>query len=244
MKFYNNLAEWWPLFSAPEDYEEEAALYHAAIQKYRPDVRTALELGSGGGNNALWMKKHYEMTLVDIAPGMVEVSQGLNPECQHHVGDMRDFSLARTFDLVFIHDAIMFISTREDLQKVFQVAAAHLAPNGILFITPDYFRETFEPGSDSGGHDADDGTHKGMRYVEWTIDLDPDDDQVETDYVFILRDADGHVTVERERNHFGIFSMSDWREMLEATGFEVHFERLDHSELPPDSYYGIVALKN
>jgi len=27
MKLYDELSEWWPLFSAPEDYAEEAALF-------------------------------------------------------------------------------------------------------------------------------------------------------------------------------------------------------------------------
>ena len=59
MKLYEELAEYWPLLSAPEDYAEEAAFYWRVMQGARPaPIRTVLELGSGGGNNASHMKAH------------------------------------------------------------------------------------------------------------------------------------------------------------------------------------------
>ncbi len=42
----------------------------------------------------------------DVAAGMIEVSRALNPDSEHHVGDMHDLRLGRTFDAIFIHDAI------------------------------------------------------------------------------------------------------------------------------------------
>ena len=56
---YTELASWWPLLSAPEDYLEEATFYSktllAAVE--RP-TRTLLELGSGGGDDASHLQKH------------------------------------------------------------------------------------------------------------------------------------------------------------------------------------------
>jgi hypothetical protein len=40
------------------------------------------------------------MTLVDLSEEMLVVSRQLNPECQHHQGDMRTVRLGRTFDAV------------------------------------------------------------------------------------------------------------------------------------------------
>ena len=90
MKLYDELAEWWPLFSAPADYAEEAAFFARVLNDaYEPAPRTVLELGSGGGNNALYLKSKFEMTLVDLSPQMLAVSRALNPECEHREGDMR-----------------------------------------------------------------------------------------------------------------------------------------------------------
>ena len=59
-----------------------------------------------GGNNASHLSEHYACTLSDISPQMLTLSQGLNPGCEHVLGDMRTVRLGRTFDIVFVHDAI------------------------------------------------------------------------------------------------------------------------------------------
>jgi hypothetical protein len=47
MKLYDELAEWWPLFSAPAGYAEEAAFFADVLsQACNPPPRTVLELGS------------------------------------------------------------------------------------------------------------------------------------------------------------------------------------------------------
>jgi D-serine deaminase-like pyridoxal phosphate-dependent protein len=68
-KLYRELAAWWPLLSAPADYQEEAAFYQRILLDdcQRP-ARTLLELGSGGGNNASHLKARFELTLVDRSP--------------------------------------------------------------------------------------------------------------------------------------------------------------------------------
>lgn len=104
-RLYSDLASWWPLLSAPAEYEEEAAILRHALEAttHRP-IREVLELGSGGGNNASHLKTSYQLTLVDRSPGMLEVSRALNPECEHALGDMRTIHLGRSFDAVFVHD--------------------------------------------------------------------------------------------------------------------------------------------
>lgn len=48
-----------------------------------------LELGSGGGSNASFLKKRFEMVLVEPSAGMLAVSQALNREARHVLGHMR-----------------------------------------------------------------------------------------------------------------------------------------------------------
>src|SRR5437763_17211229 len=100
-RLYSDLAGWFHLLTAPEDYAEEAASHSRVLTEAcaRPP-RRVLELGSGGGNNASHMKQQFELTLVDVSPQMLEISRELNPECEHVVGDMRLVRLDRTFDAV------------------------------------------------------------------------------------------------------------------------------------------------
>src|SRR5205823_5208287 len=81
---YTELAGWFHLLTSPEEYVAEAGVYTQAIIAAcdRPPV-TLLELGSGGGNNASHLKRQFTCTLTDPAPGMLELSRGINPECEH-----------------------------------------------------------------------------------------------------------------------------------------------------------------
>jgi SAM-dependent methyltransferase len=149
---YSEIADWWPLLSRPEEYEEEAGFFtRTIIEASDEPPRTILELGSGGGNNASYMKAEAEMTLVDLAPNMLEVSKRLNPECEHIVGDMRTVRLGREFDAVFIHDAIDYMTSAADLAAAVQTAFAHTRAGGVAMFCPDHIRETFKPSTEHGG---------------------------------------------------------------------------------------------
>lgn len=238
-KLYSQLASWWPLLSRPEDYHEEAQLFFQAFQKYRPNIKTILELGSGGGNNASHLKKYYQMTLVDCSPQMLSVSQKLNPDCEHIQGDMRTVRLQRTFDAVFIHDAIMYLTHQDDLEKALQTAFLHCKPGGMALFIPDCFQENFSPSTHHGGHD---GTGKALRYLEWIYDPDPSDSHYTADFAYLLREGNS-VQVESDRHLFGLFSKQVWQNLLESIGFTVFWELLEHSELPKGLYEGVVGIK-
>ncbi len=216
---YADLARWWPLLSPPEEYVEEAATIAGLLGTGANEARTVLELGSGGGHNAVHLKAQFEMTLVDISPQMLQVSTALNPECEHLEGDMRDLELGRTFDAVLIHDAIDYILTLGDLRAVFATAASHLGVGGLLVVIPDHMTETFEPITGHGGTDAPDGS--GIRYLQWTHDPDPNDHHVVTDYVYAIREVNGELSSENERHHFGLFAQDQWTGAMSASGFDV-----------------------
>lgn len=229
-KLYEELADWWPLLSAPADYAEEAAFFERLlVDACVGTPRTLLELGSGGGNNASHLKGRFDVTLVDRSPAMLEVSRALNPECEHREGDMRKVRLGRLFDCVFIHDAIVYMTTEADLRAAIDTAYVHCAPGGATLFAPDHVRENFRPATSHGGHD---GERRAMRYMQWSWDPDPDDSTYTVEYAYLLRDADGFVRVEHDRHVEGLFGRADWLRLLAAAGFEdaraVPFE---HSEV-------------
>lgn len=241
-KLYADLAHWWPLMSAPEDYVEEAAFYlHALCDGADHPPRSILELGSGGGNNASHMKVHVEeMVLVDISEGMLAVSRQLNPQCEHVQGDMRSVRLGRMFDAVFLHDAVSYMATEGDLRRAIETAYVHCRPGGIALFAPDHVRETFRPSTDHGGED---GEREAMRFLEWSWDPDPDDTTCITDYVYVLRSQDGSVSVGHDRHVEGLFARADWLRWLQQAGFLPRVVPFDHSELEPGTYEIFVARR-
>ena len=241
-KLYNQLADWWPLMSAPEDYEEEANFYFNAMQELADArIETMIELGCGGGNNASFMKHRVkELVLVDVSDGMLAHSRKLNPGCVHHVGDMRAVRLNREFDAVFVHDAVSYMTTEADVAAAIVTAAVHCKPGGVALFAPDHVRETFKPGTDCGGHD---GRDRAMRYLEWSWDPDPDDTTVTTDYAYTFRNPDGSVHVVHDRHIEGLFPRDTWLRLLREGGFEPRVVPLDHSELEPGVYELFVCVK-
>jgi SAM-dependent methyltransferase len=218
-RFYADLAAWWPLFSHPDDYREEADWMWAALARAAPrPPATLLELGSGGGNNAAHLKARCRLTLADLSPGMVEVSRRLNPECEHHVADMRALRLGRTFDAVMVHDAIGYMTTEADLAAAMRTCAVHLAPGAPALLLPDHVAENFVPGTGHGGHDAPDG--RGLRYLEWTAAVEPGRTTYEAHYAFLLREPGEPMRVAHDRHVLGLFPRATWLRLLAEAGFD------------------------
>lgn len=216
MKMYHELAEWWPLLSHPKDYGEEATEIRSAIVSLaRRPVRTVLELGSGGGNNASHLKAHFAMTLCDRSDAMLGVSMVLNPECDHVQGDMRTLRLGREFDAVLVHDAIMYMTTEEDLHAAIETAAVHLAPGGAAVFVPDCTRDTYEPRTSSGGHDGD---GRAVRYLQWEHEASGTTATVT--FVIVLKDGDAPPRVETDIHVFGLFPRATWVRLIQRAGLE------------------------
>jgi hypothetical protein len=240
-RLYREFAEWWPLLSAPEDYAEEAAFYQGALlEACQGHAQTLLELGSGGGNNASHLKARFAMVLVDPSPGMLSNSRSLNPECEHVQADMRSVRLGREFDCVFIHDAVVYMTTEDDLRMAIATAYAHCRPGGAVLFAPDHVRENFRPSTDHGGED--DGM-RGLRYLEWTWDPDPTDTTYIVDYAYLFRESDGSVRAEHDRHVAGLFGRGDWLRLLRNAGFVPKVVPFDHSELAPGTYEVFVATR-
>jgi SAM-dependent methyltransferase len=240
-RLYEELAAWWPLVSSPGEYAAEAALYHRLlVEACDGPLRDLLELGSGGGNNASHLKAHARLMLVDVSPAMLEVSRALNPECAHVAGDMRSVRLGRQFDAVFVHDAVCYMTTREDLRAAIETAYVHCRPGGAALFAPDHVRETFAVSTDWHGED---GEGRALRYLEWTWDPDPSDSSYVVDYAFLLREADGSVRVEHDRHVEGLFSRETWLALLADAGFSARVVPGDVPGAEPGSYELFVARR-
>lgn len=213
---YGDLAGWFHLLTPPEDYAEEAAWYRDRLLPIVGPDASLLELGCGGGNNASHLKTWFRCTLTDLAPAMLAQSRSLNPECEHLPGDMRSLRLGRAFDAVLLHDAVSYLTTEADLRLALETAFRHCRPGGAVLIATDFVRESFQPGTETGG--GDDGSGRALRYLEWTWDPDPADTSYLIDFAYLLREG-GEVRVAQDRHRCGLFPRATWRRLLAASGF-------------------------
>ena len=221
VRLYSDLAPWFHLLTHPSDYADEAEFVRRVVDEVvSGEARTLLELGSGGGNNASHLKERFKCTLTDLSFEMLALSQELNPDCEHLEGDMRTLRLGRTFDVVFIHDAVSYLTSEDDLGAAIETAAVHVRPDGVVVLTPDATREIFKSGIDTGGHDGEDG--RSLRYLEWThASEEPDGTTYVVDYAILLRERNRPVRVVHDQHTLGLFPEATWHRLIENAGLEL-----------------------
>lgn len=228
MRLYTELADHWHALSAPDDYREEAQIFRAALEATAPGARTVLELGCGGGNNATHLKAHYDLTLVDRSHQMLAQSRRVNPECEHIQGDMRTFRLGRLFDAVFVHDAVMYLTSEADVAATMRTAFEHTTPGGVALFVPDDTRESWREEVSSGGSGS-------IRYLQWNFDPDPADTSFVAAYALLVRGVDGSTEVVYDRHDLGLFSRATWTRLIEEAGFEARTMPYQHSSFDPEA---------
>ena len=215
---YHELVPWYRLLDPPQDHADEAGSYQAALERAAsPRPGTLLELGAGAGHNAFHLKHRFRCTLTDVSEEMLELSRELNPECQHQRGDMRTLRLGRTFDAVLVHDAVMYMTTEEELRAAATTAFLHTRPGGAALFAPDAVRESFVEHTNliSGGDGA-----RALRCIEWAWDPDPTDHTFVTEYGFLLREGEA-VKAVHDRHLEGLFPRATWLGVLGGAGFLV-----------------------
>lgn len=214
---YRDLVPWYHLVDPVADHGDEAACYGSALERAAtPAPVTLLELGSGAGNNASFLKKRFRCTLTDLSEDMLALSRARNPECEHVQGDMRTLRLDRAFDTVLVHDAVTYMTCEADLEAAIATAFAHTRPGGAALFAPDCVKESFreKSGVITGNDDG-----RSMRCLEWHWDPDPSDGTYIVDFAFLLREGDA-IRAVHDRHVQGLFTKDRWLVMLGVAGFE------------------------
>lgn len=227
-RLYSDLAYLWPIISPPGEYLNEAAFFGDIVhEKLGPGRHKLLELGVGGGHNLSHLTSDLECVAIDLSPDMVALSQALNPGVEHHVADMRNVRLGRSFDAVLVHDAVSYLLTEQDLEETFETAAIHLRPGGVFMVAPDWVQETFPDGwVYTWDQQQDDIT---VEIEEVMVDPDPSDTQVESIYTYTIT-KDGVTTVEVDTHITGLFAINIWTSLMEDAGFAVELRPLPPNE--------------
>jgi len=227
-RLYGELAYLWPIISPPGEFRAEAEVWLQTIMDKLGEGRhRILELGVGGGHNLSHLTQDFEATATDISPDMLELSQKLNPEVPHHLGDMRTLRLGETFDAVLIHDAISCMLTEADLAATFNTAKLHLRPGGLLIIAPEWVREDFR--APMVLHWVRDQGDIQVTVQEFLHDPDTSDTQIESVYTYTIVE-NGQERVEQDTHTTGLFPMATWNRLLNEAGFQTETVRLPDNE--------------
>jgi len=80
---YTDLLWLWPMWGdASGEYTHYCRYVVNLIQQYAEQpARTLLDIGCGGGKNALNLKQQFSVTMLDVSPVMIAQAKSMNPEC-------------------------------------------------------------------------------------------------------------------------------------------------------------------
>jgi SAM-dependent methyltransferase len=173
------------------------------------------------------MKRHATLTLVDLSPPMLDLSRTINPECEHIVGDMRSVRLDRRFDAVFVHDAVCYMTTEEDLAAAIETAASHCEPGGAVLFAPDDVVETFRPATSTGGHRDD---TRAFRYTSRTWDPDPNDSTYLMEMTYRLEEVGQPSRIVEDPHELGLFPRATWLDLIRSAALDPTVVSSEHSE--------------
>jgi SAM-dependent methyltransferase len=237
-RMYKDLAWIWPTLSPPEDYIEEAEFLTNLIKSYMSyPPQTMLHLGCGGGHIDMTLKRHFQVTGVDISENMLGLARKLNPENKYVIGDMRDARLKDKFDVVLLYDGIDYMTSEKDLKAAFETASEHLNNDGILLTVVEKTPSSFLQNDTKIQHRIGNGIE--LTYIEHWYDPDPNDSTYETVFVYLIR-KNGELAVEHDLHICGMFEVEVWERLLREVGFIPKQDTFTHSTFSPGEEYPIL----
>ncbi|MDE7384550.1 MAG: class I SAM-dependent methyltransferase [Anaeroplasmataceae bacterium] len=120
-------------------YEElDYTLWLDFIKPYLNPTSFILDLACGSGTLAILLKlNHYSVEGLDLSESIIEIAKE-KAKMNHlhipfYVGDMTNFTLDRTYDVITcFFDSVNFLKTKDDIQNLLSSVNKHLNPNGIF----------------------------------------------------------------------------------------------------------------
>ncbi len=130
-----------------KDYAGEARLIAELVRARNPDAASVLDVAAGTGSHLRYLSVEFpDAAGLEQSPEMIAVAKRRIPGVTVHQGDMREFDLGRTFDVItLMFSSIGYVRDYPDLERTLIVLGRHLGPGGVLVIEPWVFPDTFTP---------------------------------------------------------------------------------------------------
>lgn len=145
---FNKSYQYYDKIYAHKDYAGEAVKVRGYIKEHLNSPGDhLLDVACGTGEHIQYLKEHFEIEGLDLDPELLQIAQEKNPEISFHVGDMIDFDLGKSFDiLTCLFSAIGYVQTLDNLDRAIGSMARHLVPGGLLLIEPWFTSASWNPG--------------------------------------------------------------------------------------------------
>ena len=83
-----------------KDYKATSKAVDALIRKENPEASRILDVACGTGKHLAELSSGYEVEGLDLNTGLLEIARARCPAATFHQGDMSDFQLDTSFDVI------------------------------------------------------------------------------------------------------------------------------------------------
>jgi SAM-dependent methyltransferase len=141
---YQRSASVYDALNRHKDYASAAASLIHTLRPRTGSGATLLDVACGTGRHLEHLRDAFVVTGLDGSAEMLAIAATRCPGVVLHRGDLRNFQLARRFDVITcLFGSIAYAITLEELNHAIDNMAAHLVPGGVLvvepWLTPDRF---------------------------------------------------------------------------------------------------------
>jgi SAM-dependent methyltransferase len=214
-RFYDAIYSW-------KDYAAEAERLKRSIAEHkRSPGRALLDVACGTGGHVPYLRDDFAYEGLDLDPGMLALARDRYPDIPFHQGNMLDFDLGRTFDVVAcLFSSIGYARTVPVLRQAIANLARHVAPGGVLVIEPFFTPENWVPGQPHATF-VDQPDLKVARIN--TSGVDATGRIAILDFHYLVGTPAG-VEHFSEHHELGLFSEADHRAAFAAAGLAVTYD--------------------
>jgi SAM-dependent methyltransferase len=218
---FTKSAAYYDLIYASKDYAAESAIIHELLNSRRHRVgNRLLDVACGTGKHLTQLRHYYLVEGIDLDEGgVLGIARRRLPDVPFYVGDMVDFDLGRTFDMVTcLFSSIGYTRTLERMRQAVANMARHTAPGGVLIVEPWFAPGEFIDGKPTARF-VDEPDIKIARMnvgaVEGTISV--------LDFHYMVATASGIETFH-ERHELGLFTREEYHAAFTDAGMQVEYD--------------------
>jgi SAM-dependent methyltransferase len=216
---YRQSAQLYDLFCAHKDYVAASRLLTDLVDEHAPHAASLLDVACGTGGHLERLASRFDVAGLEQSTEMLELAGRRCPGTELHQGDLTDFDLGRSYDVVTcLFGSVGYAGDLERMCHAIRCMAAHLEPGGLLILEPWLSPESYKVGKITADFIDETDLKASRMYVS-----ELEDGRSVFDIHYLVADQDGVVSYQ-EQHSLGLFSKREYRDALADAGLAIVLE--------------------